>query len=157
MSKRIQHAFRFLGQNDAIASLLSSIERNAKLLREVRRILPQSLADHCSHAAIEDEVLILLTDSPAWGSRLRFFAPELLRSLHSPNGRATTCSVRIRPPSAPSALTSGAALKARLSDATVKHLLDTAGSVKDEEIAAALRRLAKAGGGDQAETVKGRM
>jgi len=158
MSKRFQHASRFLQGNRAIASLLSGIGRNAELLRVVRCILPLNLADHCVHASLEEEALVLVTDSPAWAARLRFFAPELLRALPPRCGRAARCRIRVQPASAASAEKRPSPTHFRLSEPTVKHLLEAAGSATDQDVAAAFRRLAEAGGAsDQAEAAKGRM
>jgi len=146
MSKRFKHASRFLGGNSAIAALLPGIERNAELVRVVRRMLPKPLADQCLHASLEDDILVLFTASPVWATRLRFFTPNLLRSLPEPWGRAAGCRVRIQPISEPPNATGVKPRPSRLTASTVAHLLDAAESVKDEDIAAALRRLAKAGG-----------
>jgi len=146
MSNRFKHASCFLGGNTAIAALLPGVERNAELVRLVRRMLPKSLADQCLHASLEDDVLVLLTASPAWATRLRFFAPKLLRSLPEPWDHAAACRVRIQPVSEPPGAAGVEPRPSRLTASTVSHLLDAAESVVDEEIAAAFRRLAKAGG-----------
>jgi hypothetical protein len=146
MSKRFRHASRFLGNHAVIASLLSGIQRNAELLRAIRGLLPRPLSEHCLHAAIEDGKLILFTDSPLWGSRLRFFFPELERSLPRRFGGFDACRIRVRPSSEPRCNPASSSVRARLSDKTVRHLIETAEGVKDEELAAALRRLAGTGG-----------
>lgn len=51
------------------------------LLSELRRHLPDMLAGHCSAARLRDQQLIVSVDSPAWATRLRFVAPQLLDSL----------------------------------------------------------------------------
>jgi len=155
-SRQIRHASRFLRANDAIGSLLADIERNARLLDEIRGILPPSLAAHCLHAAVEQGILVLLSDSPVWGSRLRFVAPELQRALEPRHGGIADCRIRIAPPSLHCA-NERSAPEAKLSRETVMHLFDAAESAKDEEIAAALRRLAaRAGHPDQTEAANGR-
>ena len=145
MSRQIQHASRFLRGNDTVGALLAGIERNARLLGDIRPILPPPLSLHCLHAAIEQGTLVLLTDGPVWGSRLRFFAPELQRALRPRHGRIAACHVRVIPPS--STLASEPTFPgAKLSVTTVAHLIDAARIVKDEAIAAALRRLARTNG-----------
>ncbi|MEA3278819.1 MAG: DciA family protein [Pseudomonadota bacterium] len=146
MPKSIQHASRFLKQNDAVAVILRGIERNAKLLRAIRRVLPPPLDDHCLHATLEERKLTLVTGSSVWASRLRFFGPELQRALADAYGSIATCRVRIQPQADPNPATEAAQPAHRLSEGTVKHLLEAAGGMEDGEIAAALRRLAKAGG-----------
>jgi hypothetical protein len=141
--KKIRHACRFLAGNEKIAAYLGVIERNARLLSEAKQALPPPLNAHCLHAALTARVLTLTTDSPAWSSRLRFFAPELTRSLAPQYGTIASCRVRIQPPAVASC--PEAAPKHRLSAETKQHLLDAAAGIEDSDLAAALRRLAKVG------------
>jgi hypothetical protein len=143
--KHFQHACRFLRSDEKIAGYLQAIERNAQLLREIRSILPQPLDAHCLHASLEDGILLLLTDSPVWSSRLRFFTPELTHNLSAPHGAIADCRIRVQPSSASSA-TSVQSTKAKLTPKTARHLLDAASEIRDAQLAAALRRLASSGG-----------
>jgi hypothetical protein len=143
--KQIRHACRFLRSNERIAGYLAAVERNAKLLLDVRRALPPPLDERCLHAALDAGVLTLVTDSPVWSSRLRFFAPELQRGLARHYGPIATCRIRVqprtvKPPSGP-----GANPRHKLSPRTAQHLMEAAAGIEDTELAAALRRLAKAG------------
>lgn len=157
MPKRFQQAARYLQGSGTLGNLLACIERNAELLRAVRRALPHPLDAHCLHAAIEDRTLTLVSDSPVWASRLRFLAPEVQRALNANQGRVASIRVRVQPVSNRDTRRSSAATRPALSGATIKHLLETAENVTDEGIAAALRRLAEAGTESQAEAAKGRM
>ena len=145
MPKPIRHACRFLAGNDKIAAYLNMIERNAKLLRDVRRSLPAPLDEHCLHASLDAGILTLVTDSPVWSSRLRFFAPELERSLSSDSSLVASCHIRIQPqaasPSPPSRRKPGY----KLSRKTANHLIEAAEGIEDAELAATLRRLARVG------------
>lgn len=141
----IRHACRFLAGNVEIAAYLDVIERNAQLLRDVRQSLPPPLNERCLHASLDAEVLTLITDSPVWSSRLRFFAPELERSLRQGYGPITSCRIRIHPKAITPAPTNGKARKYKLSSKTANHLIEAAAGIEDSELAAALCRLAKAG------------
>jgi hypothetical protein len=143
MPKKIRHACQFLAGNDKIDAYLSVIERSEQLLSEARRALPPPLSAHCLHAVLAAGVLTLTTDSPVWSSRLRFFAPELARSLAPRYGAIASCRVRIQPPAV--TLCAAPAPKHRLSATTKQHLLDTAAGIEDADLAAALRRLARVG------------
>ena len=145
MPKHFQHACRFLQHDRKIADCLAAIEHHTRLLHEIRAVLPPPLDEHCLHAVLDAGVLTLLTDSPVWSSRLRFFAPELEHHLTPHHGPIATCRIRVRPPaSIPSPKTSGN----RLPATTVRHLMDAAAGIEDTRLAAALRRLAKAGAGN---------
>jgi len=143
--KHFQHACRFLQHDEKIAGCLTAIERHTRLLHEIRAILPPPLDEHCLHAALNAGVLTLLTDSPVWSSRLRFFAPEFERHLTPRHGPITACRIRVRPRRPQTSVSSSKALGNKLSVTTVRHLTDVAAGIEDARLAAALRRLAKAG------------
>ena len=145
MPKSIRHACRFLAGNDKIAAYLNMIERNAKLLRDVRRSLPAPLDEHCLYASLDAGILTLVTDSPVWSSRLRFFAPELERSLSSDSSPIASCHIRVQPQAVSPSPPSGREPGHKLSRRTVDHLIEAAAGIEDAELAAALRRLARVG------------
>lgn len=64
---------------------LQRIERELKaqktLLTDVRQCLPADLAKHCAAAQLREGTLVLHTDSPAWATRLRYLAPQLVSVL----------------------------------------------------------------------------
>jgi hypothetical protein len=140
---RIPHASGYL-RSGRIAEFLQAVERRQHLLAEVRSLLPAPLDTHCTYAGLEAGVLTLVTDSPAWGSRLRFFAPELIRGLTPRHGPVASCRVRIQPASANRELDSEHAPR-RLSEATVRNLLEAADGLGDSNLGRALRRLARSG------------
>ena len=148
MPNQFVQACRFLRRNEKIAGYITAIERNAQLLRKIRSALPPPLDDHCLHASLEAGVLTLLTDSPVWSSRLRFFAPELVRHLAGSGDTIAACRVRVRPLALVRSTAPKAIRKNRLSARTVQHLIEAAAGIQDAKIAAALRRLAKAGAGN---------
>ena len=145
MPKPIRHACRFLAGNEKIAAYLDTIERNASLLRDIRRALPAPLDEHCLHASLDAGVLTLVTDSPAWASRLRFFAPELERNPDSHSSPVVSCRIRIQPQALTPSPQSGREAGYKLSRRTADHLIEAAQGIEDAGLAAALRRLAKVG------------
>lgn len=158
MARSIPHASRFLQHSGPLAPLLAEISRAEALLRAVNRCLPPPLDTHCLHATLHEGALTLVTESPVWASRLRFFAPEISRALSADYGRISGCRVRVRPQVVAAEHRDG---RPTLSQATVDHLLQAAAGAQDEAIAEALRRLARAGAvatepADQ-EVAKGRM
>ncbi len=145
MSKHFQHACRFLRHNEKIAGYVTAIERHTQLLREIRALLPPPLDEHCLHAHLDAGVLTLLTDSPVWSSRLRFFTPELERHLTPRHGSIVACRIRVRPQTS---VPSPKPANHKLSANTARHLIEVASGIEDPRLAAALRRLAKAGAKD---------
>ena len=145
MTQRIQPACRFLRRDEKIAGYIAAMERHRLLLQEIRRALPVPLNEHCLHASVDAGVLTLTTDSPVWSSRLRFFAPELERRIDHRYGPISSCRIRVQP----LAVSDAPRPKRKLSPQVIGHLLEAAQGAEDAQIAAALRRLAKAGAGSR--------
>jgi hypothetical protein len=140
-TKQPRQVCNFLQSNERIAGYLATIERNARLLRKVRKALPSPLDEHCLHASLQSGVLTLVTDSPVWSSRLRFFARELERNLIPHQDPIRACRIRIQPPCVAPSRTQ----KHKLSLRTAQHLLAAAAGIEDAQLASALRRLAGTG------------
>jgi hypothetical protein len=147
MSTRFQHANSYLRGNAKTGELLAAIESNLKLLQSIRSKLPAPLDEHCLHASLEEGVLTLVTDSSVWGSRLRFFSTELSHALGSRHGTIESCRIRVHPAHEARPRKDPGPGANRMSQQTVKLLLEAANALGESELARALRRLAKAGEG----------
>jgi hypothetical protein len=145
VSMRFQQVSRFLRPDETTAASLAAVQRNGRLLREIRDVLGAPLDEHCLHASLDGRVLTLVTDSPVWSSRLRFFAPEIERGLDPSHGPVSAWRIRVRP----SAGERRTGPRHKLSSAAVQHLINAAAGIADVRLAAALRRLAKTGAGDR--------
>jgi hypothetical protein len=65
----------------------------------VRALLPEALAEHVTGAVLHVDTVVVLVDSAAWASRLRFHAPELVARLAPRyDGAVTRVRVKVRPP-----------------------------------------------------------
>jgi hypothetical protein len=140
----LQHAIRLLGGSERLGALLGEVAASRALLLRLRRELPPPLSEHCLHAGLADRVLTLVADSSAWGSRLRFFAPELVKSLQEDYGPIESTRIRIQPPVRPGS-SDPRASPASMSPGTVQLLRDAADGLGDTDLGRALRRLAAAG------------
>lgn len=143
--KRFQQAFRLLRGSERMGDLISELEASRALLHRLRQELPPPLDAHCLHAGLADRVLTLVTDSSAWGSRLRFFAPELVKSLRQQYGPIESTRVRVQPPFARRVVADGNVPEATMSTDTVRLLRDAADGLGETDLGRALRRLADAG------------
>ena len=141
VSQRIRH----LGDQDAMGALLHAVERQRLLLISVQARLPPPLDQHCRYADLEKGRLTLVTDSPVWGARLRFLAPELMTSLSDTHGEIKECRVRVQPPGQPPTFSAHAHPVIRMSPAAADLLLAAAEAQEGTELGLALRRLALAG------------
>lgn len=141
----VNHRLQRLADQDALRAILSAVERQRLLLAAVKARLAPPLDQHCLYADLENGRLTLVTDSPVWGSQLRFLAPELLDSLRETHGAIKECRVRVQPTSLPT-MPSGQTHRAiGMSPAAARLLLAAAEAQAGTELGLALRRLAEAG------------
>ena len=145
--KPLRHASRFLRDSEGTAPLLVLIDQQRQILRAVHDKLTPPLDNHCLHASLDEGKLTLVTDSPAWASRLRFFAPDLISALGLGLGRIEECRIRVQPPRSMGQGLGGEMKAPRLSPATTRLLLDAADAQGETNLGRALRRLAGSGGG----------
>lgn len=129
-----------LGQNGQLGHLGRMLRQQQALLQEVRQLLPSPLRSHCIHARISGQRLILHTDSPAWGSKLRFHGPQLLEVIMSQAPNVRKVDVRIFLEERP--LRSKKPL-GPLSGAPAARITELADSLNDARLSMALRRLVK--------------
>lgn len=143
--KPLRHPLRCLGASETPGTLLVRLDRQRQLLQAVRARLLPPLDAHCLYATLEEGKLTLITDSPAWASRLRFQAPELTAYLASTQGEIEACQVRVQPLAVARRTLDVAKPRARISLATAALLRQAGEAQGDTELGRALCRLAQAG------------
>ncbi len=156
MSEKSLHINSFLRRNQSAAGLLEGVERDARILATAQGALAAELRPHCLHATQDGNRLWLLTDGPAWASRLRFAVPDLLAGLRAKGAVVAEVRVRVAPAADKGVRPDGAGTAPRLSQATVEHLKVAAANMDDADLAAALLRLAGSGSAPDQDTAKGR-
>ncbi|RFF28749.1 MULTISPECIES: DciA family protein [unclassified Wenzhouxiangella] len=65
--------------HDGLSRLLSTARALDQLDASLRQVLPGSMREHIGLACIEGNTLVLAATSPAWASRARLMADDLLR------------------------------------------------------------------------------
>lgn len=65
--------------HDGLARLLATARALEKLDASLRQVLPGSMRENIGLACIEGKTLVLAATSPAWASRARLMADDLLR------------------------------------------------------------------------------
>jgi len=106
--------------------------------------IPADCARHAAIAGIEAGTLVLISDSPAWRTRLHFYSDRIIAHFNRVDGIALT-RVKVRvghtaPPGPPRRRRGGPAGPPA---ETARALGQLAASIDDEDLAAALRRLAQ--------------
>ncbi|NNG12005.1 MAG: DUF721 domain-containing protein, partial [Halobacteria archaeon] len=101
------------------------------------------LNEHCRVLSLRDSTLVLAADSPVWAARLRFHTPPLVKQLRNQQAvKVRTVQVRVRPPDTPQVAEINLPGPRRLSARNADTLRQTACSVSDPGLKAALMRLA---------------
>lgn len=133
---------KLLGRS-AASRLLTQARAFKELDALLARLIPPPLSDHSRVLSLRDATLVLAADSPVWAARLRFHTPQLVKQLRdNPAVRVRTVQVRVRPPQPPQAAEISLRAPRRLSASNVDALQQTARSLSDPGLRAALMRLA---------------
>lgn len=129
-------------------SLRQALSAHAALEQRLLARLPTPLQGHCRLGQIRDNKLILIVDSAAWATRLRFLTPQLIKQFAADDSvTVDTLEVRIQPQNQPAASPPPARSPARLSPENAALITSLARSISDEKLSHALQRLAGRGGG----------
>ena len=124
-----------------LALLLHRADSHAEIERELTAGWPVEVREHCRLAGVRDGNVVLLVDSSAWATRLRYALPELtetselLRS--AKNIRVKVRPTHESPPEPPLRKPN------RLTTQSADVLLACSETIGDDQLAASLRRLAK--------------
>ncbi len=92
-----RYKFSDLSQN-ALAGLWSRVDLHCKIQSLLEQRLPSAFRGHVQVACIDDDSLVLCTDSPLWATDLRYRSPFILKSVNS-NYRLnlSRCQIHVRP------------------------------------------------------------
>jgi hypothetical protein len=86
-----------LAGND-LSRLVVRAREAGELDARVRSLLPEELGTHVTGAVLHDDTVVILADSAAWATRIRFHAPELVERLAPRyDGAVTRVRVKVRP------------------------------------------------------------
>ena len=122
-----------------LETLAAEIAEQQRWLEIVRNLLPASLGQHCAHVMRNKHTLVVMVDSAAGATLLRFQAPGLLLKIQSEvDPSVIEIKVRIgRPLANPSQSTQPKVMRA----AVVRHLEEFRKTCEYPEIREALLRL----------------
>ncbi len=144
MRAKPRHVAAILRQQPQLANLITRSRQHRELLAQVRNTIPADLAAHCNGATLNGNVLHLQVDSPVWGARLRYHAPQLLSSLRTRQPGLASIKVQTRVPRPARASRSKPRhALLRRSRHAAEHLQQAARTIGDEGLCHALQRLAK--------------
>lgn len=129
-------------------SLLQQLQYQAqqsdRLTDILHEVIPFSMHEHCRVGILKEKVLVIIAQSPAWATRLRYLTPQIIQHLKkSKHFGISKIQVKIRPQHQER---SQPTRKANvLSKENADLLRKTANGIQDTELAQAFIRLSKMG------------
>lgn len=131
----------------SISNIISpKLQSRAHLLEKLTAIttacLPETCRGHVSAAGIRDNQLILISDSPVWGSRIRLSSQSILQMIEEHTGLKPT-GIRIRQ-AQPRKIPEPPVRQQRHLDSDTSRLISQAAeSITDPALKQALLRLSR--------------
>lgn len=129
------------GDGTALADVLRRAGKLRRLDQALRSRLPADLAGHVHVANVRAARLVVIADSAAWATRLRFHGGNILQDLRSPDGgELRRLDIQVRPHGIEPRPKRRAQ---RPSPAACRNIESVAAHIEDNDLADALRRLAR--------------
>ena len=132
-----------LGKKGDLAQLITQGRELQRLTTFLQNELDPSLAPHCRVAGLALPRLIIVVDSPAWSSRLRFQSSGLIRQLNKKYKvfqGISSIEVKIYPARLPRR--ESPSIRRRISPAAAEGITQMANSINEPNLKRALLRLA---------------
>lgn len=132
------------GAGSNLQPLLVHARRLQRLDHALRGALGEPLGPHVHIGNIRADTAVVCADSPAWLTQLRFLAPTILHILQQEKGAEGLRKIQFRiQPAARLSTAERTPRRSSLSTSGAETLANAAGYIEDDELAEALRRLAK--------------
>jgi len=130
--------------NDDLAILVTRTKQLSYLTQVLRKQLEPDLAVHCYIGNVDQECLVILVDSAAWASKLRFYSQDLLSQLQTAHQNFSQIQqIRVKILSQSVNAPEPEFQKPKMNKENAKGLTTLAENVDDPSLQAALARLAK--------------
>lgn len=138
---RFLHVRDLLRHHEAVRASLEQEHVQQEIVTLVRAALPESVSAHCLDIGVTGTVVTVFLDSPAWSTRARFLAAQIVSSLSAHGIDEARFKVRQRIMSRPTQSNATQTMRG-LSEEVVSHLHEAADQQSDPSLSAAFRRLA---------------
>ncbi len=126
-------------------AILAHSRKLDQLTMLLRNALPPECDGHYHAAAIHDNTLVIVTDSPVWTTRLRQLGPQILQLLKNKTPRKLQ-HVRIISRQGPAVSNhQPPVIKRELSQQSCQYIAQTANYIKDKALKDALLKIAQHG------------
>ncbi len=137
------------GSSKEIKGLLDRASFLNQLTYYLRTILPETVAPHCQVANIKmvrnNMNLVLITDSPAWSTKVRFYLPTILAHMKKRPELQQLNSVRFKTRPREYHVEDEQIRVVHMSNESAHLIAQAANSTQDKTLKAALKRLSNRG------------
>jgi len=142
MTKKVRTTIHYTRRSGAKYHALWAHARLLIQLTEyLHKVLPIAVSEHCVVSNLRNSELVIGADSPAWSARLRFYAPQILKHFNTfPGAVVRHVKIRTLPKTTPAKKRPRDRM--RISGSNGKILEQTARTVTNSRLQAALRKLA---------------
>ncbi len=79
-----------------IVQLRLQIDPQLAMLKQIRTALPSELANHALHCVLNNQRLLVYTDSANWATQLRFFESAMLTALESGSSKLVATMLKVK-------------------------------------------------------------
>jgi len=143
MKSRPDQIKKIIHKSHHLNELIQVSRQQQQILETIKKLIDPKLAPHCIAAHYSKQCLKLFTDSSVWASRLRFQSKSLVRQLQANQLPTHKIDVRVIPKSQINHAVMKKRTARKVSAQAADNIIQTAKSIEDEELQAALERLAK--------------
>lgn len=82
----------------ALARVAHEAAEHERLSRLVRSVLPPDLSTHILSVNLREDTLVIITDSAAWATRIRYLQGDIMQNLAAEHGvSASKLVTKVRP------------------------------------------------------------
>jgi hypothetical protein len=139
------------------SKLMTQARKLEQLTLVLRNNLPPECGDHYHVTGIRTDTVMIVTDSPAWTTRLRQLSPSILQALATASTSTSTLTNAIRLPHAIHHVRINTrhgpvpdrhqptAMKRTISQQSRQHIAQTASYISDKKLKNALLQISKHG------------
>ena len=132
-----------LSKKSPIANLYKKGLYLKSLDNKLKNCLEPDLQDHFELANINKNTVILIADSSAWATRLRYSIPDILKIFNDQLDQQNIKTIRIKIKKTLSNSVNSTYKPPVLSKSTAKFLNDTANSFNDTELKQCIKKLSR--------------
>ena len=141
MKGKSRELYTILHANATLRTLLEASSKQRRLDKIIRPLLPPAMSEHFLGSSYSYGQLVLFVDNPVWLHQLRFLLPTIRQQLQDNHFIINKITSKIQIPDVIKAKKRKKIDKLSMTNA--KLLEQTADSLQDEKLSAALKRLGK--------------